>query len=207
MIALAVSLPLFLINPVEVLPIIAIKIQCVRNYFIRVFYRKKEEETSEIKKDLMNKVYAFYGAPEFAIEEAYTFIFPNIMHALFYCQLQPLVLIFVFAQTFLFYWVCKIKVLKMCKIPAMTDRLIFEVAIYQVMLAPIFYGAGSFFNSYVSHKIGNPSTNLHIIGSIICFGIGSFNYLNPGNIFQRIVVCISECFSCLRKENIYRDLF
>lgn len=187
------------------LPIIAIKIQCIRNYFIRLFYRKKEEESYKIKKELMEKVYSFYEAPEFAIEEAYTFIFPNIMHAIFYCQLQPMVLIFVFAQIFLFYWVCKIKVLKMSKIPAMTERLIFEVAIYQVMLAPIFYGAGSFFTNYVSNKKGNPETDLHFIGAAISFGIGSFNYFNPGNIFQRVVVCISECFSCLRKEAIYRE--
>ncbi len=154
----------------------------------------------------MKKVYPFYEAPEFLIEGAYLFIFPNIMHGLFFCQLQPMVLIFVFVQTFFFYWFCKIKVLKMCKIPAMTEKLIFEVAIYQVMLAPLFYGAGSFYNIYVSNKIGDPTTGLHFIGAAISFGIGCLNYLNPGNIFQKIVESISECFACLRKSTVYSEL-
>lgn len=109
------------------------------------------------------------------------------MHGLFYCQLQPMILIFVFVQTFLFYWFCKVKVLKMCKIPVMTERLIFEVAIYQMMLAPLFYGGGAFFNSYVSNKKNNPQTDLHFLGAAICFGIGGLNYFNPGNLFQKIV--------------------
>lgn len=69
----------------------------------------------------------------------------------------------------------------------MTERLIFEVAIYQMMLAPLFYGGGAFFNSYVSNKKNNPQTDLHFLGAAICFGIGGLNYFNPGNLFQKIV--------------------
>lgn len=44
MIALAVSLPLLLLNPVEILPVIAIKVRCIRNYFIRLLYRKRDKD-------------------------------------------------------------------------------------------------------------------------------------------------------------------
>ena len=70
-------------------------------------------------------MYQFYDPPEFVIEEAYVFILPNIMHCLFFCQLQPILLAFALAQAFLFYWVCKIKVLKITKIPVLIDNLVF----------------------------------------------------------------------------------
>jgi hypothetical protein len=177
----------------------AIKIRCIRNYIIKLKYRKKgAEENGKLQKDELKKVYQFYDPPEFVIEEAYVFILPNIMQALFFCQLQPMLLVFAFAQTFLFYWVCKIKVLKISKIPVLIDRLVFEVAVYHVMLAPIFYGVGSIYNSYVSSRL-NPNVSFSFVGGAICVGLGLLNYFNPGNIFQKIVNCIAECFPCLRK--------
>lgn len=127
---------------------------------------------------------------------------PNIAHAVFFCKLQPIILIFACIQAFFFYWVCKIKVLKMCKMPAITEKLIFEVAIYQVMLAPIFYGTGSIFNSYASHQLNN-ELDFHFIGSAICVGIGCFNYLNPGNLFQKIVNCLMSCCQCINAKKVY----
>ena len=149
--ALAASLPLMLFSPLEMIRAGLLKVRCIRNYVIRLKYRKKGDG-SKIEKDEMKKIYQFYEPPEFVIEEAYVFILPNIMQALFFCQLQPILLLFACVQTILFYWVCKIKVLKICKIPVLIDRLVFEVAIYQVMLAPIFYGVGSIFNSYISNR-------------------------------------------------------
>jgi hypothetical protein len=137
-------------------------------------------------------VYQFYDPPEFAIEEAYIFIMPNIMQAVFFCQLQPILLAFAFAQAFLFYWVCKIRILKMSKIPVLIDRLVFEVAVYHIMLAPIFYGLGSIFTSYISSQI-NKDITMSVIGSGICIGFGLLNYFNPGNIFQKVVDSIAKC--------------
>lgn len=48
MIALAVSLPLVLLNPVEILRVLIIKVRCFRNYFIRLLYRKRDKESIEI---------------------------------------------------------------------------------------------------------------------------------------------------------------
>ena len=73
------------------------------------------------------------------------------------------------------------------------------------MLAPMFYGVGSIYNSYVSSQI-NPNINFSFIGAAICVGVGMLNYFNPGNIFQKFVDCIADCLPCLRKENIYSEL-
>ena len=124
--ALAISLPLMVINPVEAIVVICLKIKCIRHYLIRSRYRKRSDQSDEqIEKEMMDKIYKLYSSPQFVIEEAYTFILTNVMHALFFCQLQPFILILVAVQIFLFYWACKIRVLRLCKIPALIDRLVF----------------------------------------------------------------------------------
>lgn len=54
---------------------------------------------------------------EFDIAESYVFITSNIFHAVFFCELQPFILILLLIEAFLFYWISKIKVFKFCKIP------------------------------------------------------------------------------------------
>ena len=122
--ALAASLPLKLFNPLEVIIAIALKIKCIRHWIIRLKYKKKSDDP-KIDKDEMKYVYQFYEPPEFIIEEYYVFVLPNIMQAIFFCQLQPILLAYAFVQAFLFYWVCKIRLLKICKIPALLDKLVF----------------------------------------------------------------------------------
>ena len=127
------------------------------------------------------------------------------MQAIFFCQLQPVLLLFAFAQTFLFYWVCKIRLLKICKIPDLLDKLVFESVIYLVMLAPIFYGVGSIYNSYVSHRL-NPNINFSFVPAAICVGLGVLNYFNPCDMFQKMVKALMCCMPCLRTEYIYANL-
>jgi hypothetical protein len=45
--ALAISLPLMVINPIEVLVAICLKIKCIRNYLIRSRYRKRSDQSDE----------------------------------------------------------------------------------------------------------------------------------------------------------------
>ena len=67
-----------------------------------------------------------------------------------------------------------------------------------MMLAPIFYGVGSIYNSYVSHKI-DPSRSLKFVASSICIGLGILNYFNPGDFITIIIEKITNCFTCLKK--------
>jgi hypothetical protein len=120
------------------------------------------------------------------------------MHALFFCELQPFILVLVAIQIFLFYWACKVRVLRMCKIPALIDRLVFEVAIDEMMLAPIFYGVGSIYNSYVASQL-QENISFNFIASSICVGIGVLNYVNPADFTLKLIERITDCFDCLKK--------
>ena len=45
--ALAISLPLMVINPVEVILVACLKIKCIRHYLIRSRYRKRKDQSDE----------------------------------------------------------------------------------------------------------------------------------------------------------------
>lgn len=86
----------------------------------------------------------------------------------------------------------------------MTDYLIFEVAAYQIMLVPIFYGVGSLFNSYVSNLV-DENRSFQYISAIICIIIGSINYFNPFNCVQFIIDKFIGCFNTLDPHNKIKD--
>ena len=69
--------------------------------------------------------------------------------AAFFCQLQPSLLILVTLVVVFFYWVNKFKVLKTCKIPEITEMLIFETVLSQAAIIPMVYGAGTIVISYI----------------------------------------------------------
>ena len=73
------------------------------------------------------------------------------------------------------------------------------------MLAPIFYGAGSIYNSYVSHRI-NSAIDFSFIPAAISVGLGLLNYFNPCDIFQKLVKCFMFCLPCMRPERVYEEL-
>lgn len=87
--------------------------------------------------------------------EYYVFIITSLFHAAFFCHLQPFIFVLVTLQCFFFYWICKVRILKFCKIPEITQKLVFETAIFMVNQVPIFYGVGSIFISFAGNKL-NP---------------------------------------------------
>jgi len=86
----------------------------------------------------------------------------------------------------------------MCKIPALIDRMVFEGAINEMMLAPIFYGVGAIYNSYVSAKL-DEGVSFNFVASSICIGIGLLNYMNPGDFTRKMIEKITNCCECLKK--------
>jgi len=65
----------------------------------------------------MKNVNTLYEGPDFQIAESYIFIISNVAHAFFFAELQPFILVLVFFECLFFYWVCKIQILKICKMP------------------------------------------------------------------------------------------
>jgi hypothetical protein len=73
-----------------------------------------------------------------------------------------------------------------------------------MMLAPIFYGVGCIYNSYVSYKLDN-TRSFNFVASSVCIGLGLVNYVNPADFTTKIVEKITNCFDCLKKENVFKD--
>lgn len=122
--SISVGLIVKLLDPVNLIFKLCISVKCIRNYIIKARYIKRNKD-DKIEEESMKKIYRFYKAPEFNIAEAYTYILSNILHAAFFCSLQPFVLVLALFEAIFFYWICKFKILKFCQIPKMTEKLIF----------------------------------------------------------------------------------
>lgn len=122
--SITVGLVVKLLDPVNLIFKLCISVRCIRNYIIKARYIKRNK-TDKIEEESMKKIYRFYEAPEFNIAEAYTYILSNMLHAAFFCSLQPFVLVLALFEAIFFYWICKFKILKFCQIPKMTEKLIF----------------------------------------------------------------------------------
>ena len=126
------------------------------------------------------------------------------MHAAFFCHLQPFIVILVTIMVLVFYFINKFKILRYCRIPEMTELLVFETAISQAGLVPILYGVGSISISYMEYTLDN-TLPINYVPSAIAIGIGLFGIFNPGDILNKIVRKIMEWFECISVERLVGD--
>lgn len=142
---------LFSIN--LIIKFIAIAMKKIRYKIIRYLCRNPQEVNFEIGDPNVNK---FYEGVGYDVAENYVFLIMSILHAAFFCKLQPIILAIAAVTMALFFIVNKVRLLRFCKIPDMSDHLIFETAVYMLSLVPVYYGAGSMVLSYFQN-IDNPS--------------------------------------------------
>jgi hypothetical protein len=127
-----------------------------------------------------------YEGNYFDIAESYLYIMAATYQAAFFCQLQPSLLILVTLVVICFYWVNKFKVLRTCKIPEITEMLVFETALSQAAFIPIVYGAGTIVISYIENHY-NPNLPVNYIPAFVSIGIGVFGFSNPGDCLNKVV--------------------
>lgn len=96
----------------------AIGVKYVRRSIIR-FLVQDTKNVDLVKGD--DSVNEFYEGPEFDIAENYVTMTTTILHAAFFCRLQPILFFIVTFMILLFFIVNKIKLLRVCKIPSMTE--------------------------------------------------------------------------------------
>ena len=65
----------------------------------------------------LSDVLAIYEGPEFPIAGAYVYMTTAIFHGLFYCHLQPIILLFVVVNMTIFTIILKYMLYRRCKIP------------------------------------------------------------------------------------------
>jgi hypothetical protein len=100
----------------------------------------------------------------------------------------------------IFFCVNKIKLLRLCKIPNITEYLVFDTAVFLLGYAPIYYGTGSIVLSYFQNR-ENSTYSFTIIQPLVCIGIGIFALSNPKDIMNKILRKIL-CILCLNPESI-----
>ena len=54
----------------------------------------------------------------------------------------PIIIPFFTIQVFMFYWVCKLRLLKFCKFPQLIRRWLLGIVFANLLVSPIFFIAG-----------------------------------------------------------------
>lgn len=141
----------------------------------------------------------FYEGDEFDIAENYIFIITSILHAAFFCKLQPIILFIIAVNICVFFFVNRVKILRFCKIPDMTEFLLFDTAVWMLGLVPIYYGTGSIVIAYLQNQQDKnfPFSLSSSIASFICIGIGLFGIANPGGVINRMLLFLVGKCQCI----------
>lgn len=106
-----------LFNITAILKTIGIAIRWIRHKII--WFLITDPINIDIKKG-DPKVNKFYEGIDYDIAQGYMFIIIAILHASFFCHLQPVIVIILFIMIIIFYLVNRVKLLYLCKMPGMT---------------------------------------------------------------------------------------
>jgi hypothetical protein len=119
---LTVGLMVKLLDPAHSIRRALLYVRCMRNFIIRRICDKLVKVNPV---EGVCEVNQLYEAGFLDIAEIYVYIMAATYQAAFFCQLQPVLLILVTLTVVAFYWVNKFKVLRTCKIPEITEMLVF----------------------------------------------------------------------------------
>ena len=135
----------------------------------------------EHRPDYVMKVNQLYEGSDFDITSSYVYLIANLLHASFYCILQPFLLVLTGLGVFLFYYIKKYLLLTRYNEPHMLNKLVFSNAVAALSYVPVFYGVGGLVFLTV---IYDPKVEL-IVPSAIAVLLGLFNTFNPGGWFDK----------------------
>ena len=178
----------YILNPFYLIKKLLIKIPTTRRAIIRYFSRVvgKVDTYEEIK-----PVLAFYEGPEFPVAGAYVYITSAVFHAMFYCHLQPLILLIVGVNTSFFLIIMKYMLLRRCKIPDLTRIDIFSYSMFMISLAPLYFIIGRLFFLTID---GQKPDNFWIIyfPCAVALLIWFLAILDVGKFFTSLCKCIMD---------------
>ena len=123
---------------------------------------------------------------------------------MFFCQIEPAVLITGTLIAIGFFFVLKAKLFYFCNAPEILDLSVFETALSQACLVPIIYGAGAISLSYIESQI-DPSRPVQYHQAIICLGLAFLLFFNPGDVFNKLVMYGVDCFMKIKPNKTKED--
>ncbi|CAM6001711.1 unnamed protein product [Sphagnum balticum] len=153
------------------------------NTVIRYMWKQEIKNDDELSIKFITKVNKLYEGSDFDITSSYVYLLANLLHASFYCTLQPFLLVLSGVGFFLFYYIKKYLLLTRYNEPGMLNKLVFSNAVSALCYVPIFYGVGGIvFLTYIySSRIDL------IVPNAVAILLGVLNIFNPGRIFDKPV--------------------
>lgn len=112
----------YIFNPLQLGSMLMLKLKCVRNWIIRKNCLRGKSSSDEMD---LSKVFAYYEGPDFPVAGAYVYMTTATFHGLFYCHLQPVILLLVVINMSIFTIILKYMLYRRCKIPELTHVQVF----------------------------------------------------------------------------------
>ena len=187
------GLLVMLCDPIYLIKKIVMWIKCIRNSMIRLLCGNLAHVNPQKGVKVVNE---FYEGNYFDVAQNYVYITGAILHAAFFCPLQPFIIVLVTIMVFFVYVINRFKILRHCKIPEMTELLVFETVLSQAAMVPLMYGAGSIVIAFIQRRL-NKDIEMPYISSLICIAIGLIGIFNPGDFLNKIVKKIMKSCKCL----------
>jgi hypothetical protein len=126
----------------------------------------------------------YYEGPDFPIAGGYVYMTTAIFHTLFYCHLEPIVILFAIINISGFLVIMKYILFRRCKIPELTEIQIFDFAMFGLSCGAASYGAGSLYFLVISeHSLGMDIDSTKYIPSCLCIIFWFISSMNPFGVF------------------------
>ena len=124
-----------------------------------------------------------------------------IFHALFFCHLQPILLIYVSLNMTIFFFIMKYMLFRRCKIPGLINVQVFQFAMFAISYGAVFYGFGSMFFLIIDDKIVIKDSVHILVPSILCLIVWFLINLNLFNVSDIINNYIINSIASANKRN------
>ena len=126
---------LFVVSPAEIIMKVVLGWSKLRNYLIRSTFETEEGQR-------LRAIFKMYERSEFDVSVSYAFLMANFLHATFFSMVAPMVIPLFALQILLFYWACKVRMLKFCKFPQLVRRWLMGIVFANLLVSPLFFAAG-----------------------------------------------------------------
>lgn len=102
-----IPLVLLFVEPGHLIKVLLLKIQCARIRIIRYMWKQEVQTEGERNFEYVTRVNQFYEGSDFDVTSSYVYLLANLLHASFYCSIQPFLLVMTGLGGFCFYYLKK----------------------------------------------------------------------------------------------------
>lgn len=136
-----------------------------------------------------------YDPPLVPVAGFYVYITSIVGQAYFFCHLQPILIMYLLGNVFLFHLMNRHLVFRVGKIPDLLDINIFETVTGLALNIPLLYAI----SSVVFLKLNGDAENFgYYVPSILCFLVWFMSVESPVNIYSWLITWITNTFFKIR---------